>query len=162
MASREPHRSFGTDFRRHFVAGLFVLMPVMFTVWVLRYLFDTLSDLGQPIVAGMIRSMALAPADTYRIQRILEFFKDALSFGVVTQQLVQTDRFIVRNKPGAESLGEFDDFLLGFRVHVAASWASVASMQPRRASRIRCRDLYRASADSPRLWANSRIVAPDW
>ena len=85
-SARPASRSFVGDFRRHFVAGLFVLMPVMFTVWVLRYLFNTLSDLGQPLVDGIIRSTSLAPGDPeriYRLRRGLEFFKDALSFGLV-------------------------------------------------------------------------------
>lgn len=110
MASREPHRSFGSDFRRHFVAGLFVLMPVMFTVWVLRYLFDTLSDLGQPIVAGMIRSMALAPADTHRIQRIFEFFKDVLSFGIVVILIYLLGWFTTK-VIGRRLIGLFDFFI---------------------------------------------------
>ncbi len=77
------HRSFGADFRRNFLAGLFVLLPVVVTIWLLNYLFSLLSALGQPLVDSLIRSMSLAPGKTERIQRALEVFKDIVSFVLV-------------------------------------------------------------------------------
>lgn len=78
------HRSFGADFRRNFLAGLFVLLPIVVTVWLLNYLFDLLSNLGQPLVDSFIRSMSLAPGvkleSIHQTQRTLEVFKDILSF----------------------------------------------------------------------------------
>lgn len=87
--ARSHHRSFVADFRRHFLAGLFVLIPIAFTAWVLHVIFAWLSDLGQPIVTSFIRSMSVAPGSivdherVHRVQRILEVFKDILSFFVV-------------------------------------------------------------------------------
>jgi uncharacterized membrane protein len=89
MSSAGHHRSFGSDFRRHFIAGLFVLMPIAFTVWVLHLVFTWLSDLGQPIVNSLIRSMSVTPrgvadaAHVARVQRMLEVFKDVISFMIV-------------------------------------------------------------------------------
>ena len=102
--------SFGTDFRRHFVAGLFVLMPVVFTIWVLRYLFDTLSNVGQPLVNSIIASTSFAPGDAERIARLrrgLEFSKDALSFGLVVV-LIYLIGWFTTKVIGRRLLGLFD------------------------------------------------------
>lgn len=87
MSDASHSRSFVADFRRNFIAGLFVLLPIVFTVWLLSYLFGKLSDLGQPLVDSMIKSMSLAPGvkpeSIQRWQKTLEVFKDILSFVLV-------------------------------------------------------------------------------
>lgn len=110
MSRASTGHTFGSDFRRHFVAGLFVLMPVMFTVWVLRYLFDALSDLGQPLVNSMLASMSFAPGDRHRIERVrhlLEIFKDAISFAMVVVLIYLLGWFTTK-VVGRRLLGLFD------------------------------------------------------
>jgi uncharacterized membrane protein len=46
MAETHHHRSFAADFRRNFLSGLFVLLPIIVTIWLLSYLFNLLSELG--------------------------------------------------------------------------------------------------------------------
>ena len=111
MPPTPPARSsFGSDFRRHFVAGLFVLMPVALTVWVLRYLFNTLSDVGQPLVNSIIASTSFAPGDPDRIHRLrrgLEFSKDAISFTLVVI-LIYLIGWFTTKVIGKRLLGLFD------------------------------------------------------
>lgn len=87
MSQTPHHRTFAADFRRNFLAGLFVLLPIIVTIWLLSYLFNLLSNLGQPLVDSMIRSMSLAPGvskeSIHNTQRTLEVFKDILSFILV-------------------------------------------------------------------------------
>lgn len=87
MSQTPHHRSFAADFRRNFLAGLFVLLPIVVTVWLLSYLFGKLSELGQPLVDAMIRSMSVAPGVKREAiestQRTLEVFKDIVSFVLV-------------------------------------------------------------------------------
>jgi uncharacterized membrane protein len=113
-SSRPTARSsFGSDFRRHFIAGLFVLIPVVFTIWVLRYLFDTLGELGQPLVNSMIASTSYAPGDAHRIERLrrwLEVFKDLLSFGIVVVLIYLLGWFTTK-VVGRRLLGLFDFFI---------------------------------------------------
>lgn len=87
MSDVPHHRSFGADFRRNFLAGLIVLLPIVVTILVLNIVFDWLSSIGQPIVDSMIKSMSLAPGvkqeSIQRTQKTLEVFKDILSFILV-------------------------------------------------------------------------------
>lgn len=106
-------RSFVSDFRRHFVAGLFVLMPIVFTGWILRYLFGVLSDLGQPLVNSMLASMAFAPGDAGRVERVrrtLELFKDAFSV-IVVVVLIYLLGWLTTKVIGARLLIIFDWFV---------------------------------------------------
>lgn len=115
-AVRHHHRSFVADFRTHFLAGLFVLIPIAFTLWVLHAIFVWLSDLGQPIVTSFIRSMNVAPGSlvdlerVHRVQRILEVFKDILSFAVVII-LIYLLGWATTKVIGKRVLGGFDQLI---------------------------------------------------
>ena len=104
------HRSFGADFRRNFLAGLFVLLPVIVTIWLLHYLFDLLSQLGQPLVDSLIRSMKIAPGKTERIQKTLEVFKDIFSF-VLVVILIYLIGWFTNKLLGKRLLGAFDNLI---------------------------------------------------
>jgi uncharacterized membrane protein len=58
MSAAKPksRHSFASDFRRHFLAGLFVVIPIVVTVWVVFYLFGLLSDLGKPLVDSIVNT----------------------------------------------------------------------------------------------------------
>lgn len=104
------HRSFGADFRRNFLAGLFVLLPIIVTIWLLNYLFNLLSQLGQPLVDSFIRSMTLAPGKTERIQKTLEVFKDIVSF-IVVVVLIYLLGWGTNKVLGRRFLGAFDNLV---------------------------------------------------
>lgn len=108
--SEPHHRSFGADFRRNFIAGLFVLLPIVVTIWLLNYLFNLLSQLGQPLVDSFIRSMALAPGRTETIQKTLEVFKDIVSF-VVVVVLIYLLGWGTNKVLGRRFLGMFDNLV---------------------------------------------------
>lgn len=56
MSAAKARHSFGSDFRRHFLSGLFVIIPIVVTLWVVFYLFGLLSDLGKPIVESIVNT----------------------------------------------------------------------------------------------------------
>lgn len=112
--AEQSHRSFGADFRRNFLAGLFVLLPIIVTIWLLHYLFSLLSQLGQPLVDSMIRSMTLAPGvkpeSIASTQRALEVFKDILSF-VFVVVLIYLLGWGTNKVLGKRFLAVFDNFV---------------------------------------------------
>jgi uncharacterized membrane protein len=114
MAEPQHHRSFAADFRRNFLAGLFVLLPIIVTIWLLSYLFNLLSNLGQPLVDSMIRSMSLAPGvkpeKIQSTQRVLEVFKDILSF-ILVVVLIYLLGWGTNKVLGRKFLGAFDNLV---------------------------------------------------
>jgi uncharacterized membrane protein len=115
-AVRKQQRSFAADFRKNFIAGLFVLIPIAFTAWVLHAIFSWLSDLGQPIVTSAISSMSVAPGSivdierVHRVQRMLEVFKDILSFIVVIIAIYLLG-WATTKVLGKRLLGSFDNVI---------------------------------------------------
>jgi uncharacterized membrane protein len=116
LAVAKHRRSFAADFRKNFLAGLFVLIPIAFTAWVMHAIFSWLSDLGQPIVASAISSMSVAPGSivdierVHRVQRILEVFKDILSFIVVIIAIYLLG-WATTKVVGKRMLGGFDQLI---------------------------------------------------
>ena len=115
-AVTKHRRSFAADFRKNFLAGLFVLIPIAFTAWVMHAIYSWFSDLGQPIVASAIRSMSVAPGSivdierVQRVQRVLEVFKDILSFAVVVI-LIYLLGWATTKVVGKRLLGGFDGLI---------------------------------------------------
>lgn len=115
-AVRHHHRSFVVDFRTHFLAGLFVLIPIAFTAWVMHAIFSWLSELGQPIVTNLIRSMSVAPGSlvdlerVHRVQRVLEVFKDIFSF-IFVIILIYLLGWATTKVLGKRLLGGFDQLI---------------------------------------------------
>ena len=103
----------GVRMRRHFIAGLFVIIPIAITLWVLHLVFNWLSELGQPLVNSLIDSIRITPGrvvDPQRVQTIqrwLEFFKDALSF-VVVIAIIYTLGWATTHVVGRRFLDAFD------------------------------------------------------
>jgi len=82
--SAAPHRtSFAADFRRNFLAGLFILIPIGVTVWIVYHVFAAVSRLGSPMVEAMLRGMTLAPGRVAELRPVLEWLKDGVAFVLV-------------------------------------------------------------------------------
>lgn len=106
----------GMRMRRHFIAGLFVLIPIAATVWVLGFIFNWLSELGQPLVTSLIQSMSVTPGRVvdpervHRIQRTLEIFKDAISF-ILVVVIIYLLGWATSKVLGRRFLGAFDSVI---------------------------------------------------
>lgn len=67
--AKSKHRhSFTADFRRHFLSGLFVIIPIVVTLWVVFYLFGLLSDLGKPLVDSIVNTTSSSQQITDRAE----------------------------------------------------------------------------------------------
>jgi uncharacterized membrane protein len=78
MSSRD-HRSFLSDFRKHFIAGLFIMIPVVVTLWVVGYLFGLLSALGLPLVEAMAQTQQPPVPDPARLKAQIVTLKNDLT-----------------------------------------------------------------------------------
>lgn len=100
--------------RRHFIAGLFVLIPIVITLWVLHLVFTWLSELGQPLVTSLIQWVSVTPGSVVdrerveRIQRTLELFKDILSF-IFVVVLIYLLGWLTTKVVGRRVLDAFDN-----------------------------------------------------
>jgi len=73
------HRTFISDFRRNFLAGLFALIPLMVTIYVVKILFDLLSRIGDPIVEGLKKSLEAGPQEAARAAQLIDLSRYVIS-----------------------------------------------------------------------------------
>jgi uncharacterized membrane protein len=136
MSDRES-RSFFADFRKNFFAGLFILIPVAVTIWVVSYLFSLLSALGLPAVEAIasvqrpaetnvaaVRQQivslrehlqqlenSLRPAgNTHQLWATLVFFKDVIAF-VLVIVVIYLMGWLTNRVVGRRLLGVFDQLM---------------------------------------------------